>query len=653
MSQVEKKAGLLRRTSSSKKPLKEKVVLMYDEIFAKEDPAKNNPRFWDELFLMKVNLEYLESKLESVDGEEVQRIQDNINSLFHHCVQALGEEHQIKVVNALQTLCALFRGVHQKNKSASGFDIINMLMGFDKAEQRMKDLMERLDGLLCGDSSESLKSLCLKLLLCLVTVTDNISQNTILEYVMINSIFEAILQILSDVSSRGQHGYDAVVLLALLVNYRKYESVNPYIVKLSIVDDEPTLDVSMLLQYKDKEEENQGGFFSTLTSMVGSMFIADVDEKLSVQTNEAILLALYEAVHLNRNFITVLAQSHPEIDIPVTPTTPTPTTPTTPLGTTPPSLDMMNNPELPLDPNLQTSNLLITFLKYASIVMQDTKDEHRLNSARLCLIILTCIAEDQYADAFLHDDNMNFRVNLHRMPMRHRKKAVDKNIPSRPLVCAVLDLMVEFIVTHMMKDFPMDLYLRCVQIIHKLLCYQKKCRIRLHYTWRELWSALINLLKFLLSNETTLLAKHNIFHLALLVRNTHINTIYNEISSKDILVSTNTGQWKEAASKVTHALVNVRAIINHFNPKIESYAAVNHISQLSEEQVLEVVRSNYDTLTLKLQDGLDQFERYSEQPKEAAFFKELVRSISLNVRKNVSLNTLSQDVLLKEFSTIS
>lgn len=38
----------------------------------------------------------------------------------------------------------------------------------------------------------------------------------------------------------------------------------------------------------------------------------------------------------------------------------------------------MNNPELPLDPNLQTSNLLITFLKYASIVMQDTKGKQRL-----------------------------------------------------------------------------------------------------------------------------------------------------------------------------------------------------------------------------------------------------------------------------------
>ncbi|XP_047281692.1 armadillo-like helical domain-containing protein 3 isoform X10 [Homo sapiens] len=597
MAQVEKRGGLLRKSSASKKPLKEKVVLMYDEIFMTEDPSKCSPRFWEELFLMKVNLEYLEGKLESLDGEELMKIKDNINCLFQHCIQALGEEHPIRVVNALQTLCALIRGVHQKNKSTSGFDIINMLMGFDKAELCMKNLMESLDSLLCAEGSESLKSLCLKLLLCLVTVTDNISQNTILEYVMINSIFEAILQILSHPPSRREHGYDAVVLLALLVNYRKYESVNPYIVKLSIVDDEATLNGMGLViaqalseynrQYKDKEEEHQSGFFSALTNMVGSMFIADAHEKISVQTNEAILLALYEAVHLNRNFITVLAQSHPEMGLVTTPVSPAPTTPVTPLGTTPPSSDVISSVELPLDADVQTSNLLITFLKYSSIVMQDTKDEHRLHSGKLCLIILTCIAE----------------------PMRHRKKAADKNLPCRPLVCAVLDLMVEFIVTHMMKEFPMDLYIRCIQVVHKLLCYQKKCRVRLHYTWRELWSVL--------------------------------------------RLSTNAGQWKEAASKVTHALVNIRAIINHFNPKIESYAAVNHISQLSEEQVLEVVRANYDTLTLKLQDGLDQYERYSEQHKEAAFFKELVRSISTNVRRNLAFHTLSQEVLLKEFSTIS
>lgn len=37
-----------------------------------------------------------------------------------------------------------------------------------------QNLMESLDSLLCAEGSESLKSLCLKLLLCLVTVSDHL-----------------------------------------------------------------------------------------------------------------------------------------------------------------------------------------------------------------------------------------------------------------------------------------------------------------------------------------------------------------------------------------------------------------------------------------------------------------------------------------------
>ncbi|PKU33579.1 hypothetical protein llap_16115 [Limosa lapponica baueri] len=110
-----------------------------------EDPSKCNPRFWEELFLMKVNLEYLEGKLEALDGEELMKIKDNINCLFQHCIQALGEEHPIRVVNALQ-------------------------------------------------------------------VTDNISQNTILEYVMINSIFEAILQGMGLVIAQALSEYNSTYL---------------------------------------------------------------------------------------------------------------------------------------------------------------------------------------------------------------------------------------------------------------------------------------------------------------------------------------------------------------------------------------------------------------------------------------------------------
>ena len=48
------------------------------------------------------------------------------------------------------------------------------------------------------------------------------------------------------------------------------------------------------------------------------------------------------------------------------------------------------------------------------------------------------------------------------------------------------------------------------------------------------------------------------------------------------------------------------------------------ISQYNYLKVLEVVRSNYDTLTLKLQDSLDHFEKYAEKAKESSFFTQLV-----------------------------
>lgn len=54
------------------------------------------------------------------------------------------------------------------------------------------------------------------------------------------------------------------------------------------------------------------------------------------------------------------------------------------------------------------------------------------------------------------------------------------------------------------------------------------------------------------------------------------------------------------------SLLCFRAIINHFNPKIESYAAVNHISQLSEDQVSQAcqVFSHVDLWNVDVQEYL-------------------------------------------------
>ena len=98
--------------------------------------------------------------------------------------------------------------------------------------------------------------------------------------------------------------------------------------------------------------------------------------------------------------------------------------------------------------------------------------------------------------------------------MRHRKIVDEYDKPSRPLFCAVLDLMVEFILSNLRKTLPFELHSSALGVVHRIICHQKKCGVRINYPWTDLWSALITLLKFIINNESDLLKKMNIFALA-------------------------------------------------------------------------------------------------------------------------------------------
>lgn len=184
---------------------------------------------------------------------------------------------------------------------------------------------------------------------------------------MITSMFECLMQLLCDAPTRQKHGHDVVLLLTLLVNYRKHEAANPYIVKLSILDDELALNgygqvitaslTEFCRQFTLQQSELQNAsWLSSLTNMVGNMFISEEGafRTQQIRANNALLLALYEAIHLNRNFITTLAQTQTDTSLPPSPSN------TLNAGLT--ATDVSNM--YVADFITQPSNLLVTFFQY-------------------------------------------------------------------------------------------------------------------------------------------------------------------------------------------------------------------------------------------------------------------------------------------------
>jgi hypothetical protein len=85
------------------------------------------------------------------------------------------------------------------------------------------------------------KQSCIHALLMLMTSTEILSKNKIMEYIVTSSSFlESIFWLLSQTDTRIDFGHDCLIMLALLVNFEK-DRPNDCAVRLSLVDDHLTL----------------------------------------------------------------------------------------------------------------------------------------------------------------------------------------------------------------------------------------------------------------------------------------------------------------------------------------------------------------------------------------------------------------------------
>ena len=656
-----------KREFGANRSYKGKLLTMYESLFRADDDSFIHSNFWNEFFLIKPEVSYIENEIIRLNEESLIKCKPRIRLLVSHCIEALGDDNGYRVVYAMHTLSAITFILYKKvNLNDKLYNFVDIAFGSENVQEKMTNFIHHSNNFITGEYSLNFKTVYIQLFLIMATGLDNINQNSLLDCIINSPIFESLIDVLRDTPMRNQFGYDVVLVLTLLVNYRKYENANPFIVKLSILDDELALNgysqvISSSLskfckQFTQLNSEVHTSWITSLGSMIGNMFAGEEESKLQlIQENNPLLLALYELTHLNRNFVITLAYTQTDTSLPT-------------------STETLNPGSMVVDSTSQPFNLLAIFLQYCSIAIQGTNTETIMHNVKLCFLILSCIAEDQYANSLMHDANLACRVPLHKVQMHHRK--LNNVATSQPLAATLLDLIVEFIASHMMKKFPLELYHQSIGILLRIVCYQKRCRIRLNYQWLNLWTVLINLIKFLTANENHLVKKMNIFALATEVVNIfnifvtygdtfllsprtydelfyeiiRMKLVFTNLNAMALRYSTNeTYEYKQSATELTNALTNIRDILSHFLVKITEWLKKQNISTPSENQIMDIIIQNYDSLTLKLQDNLDLFDRYSENPTHLEFFDKMVKSIIKSTRTSVEINLQDVDAMVRGY----
>ncbi|CAL8097782.1 unnamed protein product [Calicophoron daubneyi] len=780
-------SGSIDRKKSQKGFLKEKVLQIYDKLFQGQDITQGRAEFWDDFFLLKVNLKSLTSHFEKLTSDELVRLKPQLNRLLLQCLHtAQKEKHRIRVANAIQTMDALVSGVYRCKSSAEAPEDMSELL---LTPEQTKDFMQNYVSLCLDtfreDRPERLRGLIVNSMRTFATASPHFQTNPFTTGLMDTRIFDLLRLSLVNAQLRYHHSVAACKLLGLLMQYGSEKIGYPFTQQFCMSDDELLLNgvsstISLVLSeynFRFRQQHDPSvGFVSSVSSFLGALFVGDMASNVSLRPCDSLVMCMYAITKNSAHFSTLLSYSNapytensafdnlsgtsslrdekllgafstdsavglphingctpgravPASDVPDYSEHPLESLHTSatdvsvhingggaglavsvgeegdydesavsngggvgvankeriilpiPVSTTDQEPSQEELDEAALKATLEPRNLLAHLLEYCSIVMQDVKTPESLNSCQLCLIVVLCMTQNPMACSVIHDPHVTFKAWIHKQRSRYRKSGPNAcaNFSSRPIAIAVLSLIVEFIRTHLMKKLPARLYFIALAICHNLLCYQSKHKIRLDFDWKQLWSALLSLLQFVVkldSNSLPLVVGFKMMHQILKIMNLCILYGDNFLQAADVYddlyyelirmrqlfenvyehgLTHSTGSSvdvKQVASKVVLQLGNIRSIVNHFNVKIDAFCAENNLTLVSESQVLSIVRENYDSLSLRLHENLDIPEPYVEKDDEP-LFETLLDTVLKQTRRECFEWSLQMQNYFQELSSIN
>ncbi|KAF9199138.1 hypothetical protein BGZ49_010792 [Haplosporangium sp. Z 27] len=518
------KEHLLRPHLGQKMKLKEKFVEIYDTFLRGQDPAqgKDPDVFWDELFLIKVNEEYLSASLRQINEDQLLAIKDRINSIFLHAVQAMRDPLPQRRLHAMQTLTVVLGEIFRKKFHNWSFDVIHLLTGLTHADLVFRTLVQGLGDILGSDEPLAIQIVALRLAVALACGNDNVNKNSLNEYFMQKNIFPSLIKFFVMVESVDL-AFEAIALLGLLANYNKYEIQNPYLAQLATLNDDSILEkLSMVIVYTcdsmrrgymevvdDDEMSTVSKLTSALSYVTGMLWnpkaqdssITDAAFGLLPDGRVALLLVLYDLVYTNKRFLKVFLNYS--------------------TANTPATIPA-NSQGKPLDHlTPETSETgLGSFLSFSSYLLQHNRTHRTTPYTHLCLIIMLILVEDPNTYAYLCNiPQSNDQPAALSTPgvsatasvrlCRQRQPVLPMVKHARPMAAVLLDVVLGFLKHNMKKKLQIDCFRIAIAILFSLASHFKLLRVRLPYHWVEVWNTLQGLVKFLQSNAKVFEHQHD------------------------------------------------------------------------------------------------------------------------------------------------
>ncbi|KAF2072371.1 hypothetical protein CYY_006317 [Polysphondylium violaceum] len=617
---------LLRKEDNvgGRKALKEKFVEIFEAFFNDEDPSSGDPKFWEQLFLLKVNIPFLERCIILSSEDRLLVLKSKLNNIFTQSCFWLKNSDPTRLSHIIEILSIMLKSIFRKKFNNFGFDVINILCGIDKADTVFPEFIKDSTQLL-KTSDVNIKIGIINLFNIIATATDYMNQNTLLQFFMTVDISRTLLELLGDKELPKSSKMNIMTLLCYLSNYQKYETQNPYIKSLSNLDDiekiKQLLDViTEGIKDHNKLFEEQfrqpnlgmaakvGGYFSSW------IYTPPVVHNCSFFETGSCLLILYELFYQNETFVKQLVgggwsreKSCPEI--------------------------------------------LSQFFTFCSYLASDTPKESKALYSKISLLILMLISESRELQDYFHDPKSTSYIFI------YSKKSLfpdPKELEKHPLSFHVVDILSQFIKCNLKGKQSMDTHQMSVDCIQRVLSYKKKTQSRLPHKWADLWSSLFALLQvlptiqdksFLNQSIQVGVATVNIFNLFinygdsfLPTPNDYDDLFYEIIRSGNVVdnfyIFIQQQPQNDPTGALLNSLLNIKSIVQHFSGKLQEWSSANPEVALTAPQVSKIIKDNYDTLRLKLQENLDQYNSYVEN-KEIALFRHYVKELVCDLKKQI------------------